>query len=165
MANPVVTLRAAIVEAAKVLVGDESADATISLEANEGCDVLELGFFNEDGLPFKVALKETLTETLVELAGDLATGLEEAAEQKREEFKDSFDGDLQEIRDLTEVDDISEWEGILNDIIEAAERIKRTRNRSDNELGEAETLEEAAEELRSAIEQFEISQRPVELVS
>lgn len=160
MPNSIVILRAAIVSAAEIL--SEEDELTLSLEPDESSDTLVLSF-NNSSLPFNTPLQETLVATLVMLGENLAEGLEGAAEDKRESFKESFQEELREIQEMTETDDVSEWEGILNDIINAAQAIKRRMN--EEEINEADKLDEAAEDLRSAIEDFRSSQTPIALVS
>lgn len=155
MVKPIVSLRASIVEAAKVLCGED--DLTISLEPS-GSELM-LGF-NDPTLP-SVALAESLTDILVNLGDKVAEQLKAEAEDRRDSFKDVFRSELSEITEAIESDDVEEWENILDNIINAAKKAKQHINTE--HLDEAADYENAAEALEEKLKEFQCSQECFDL--
>lgn len=155
MNNSIVSLRAAIISATKVLALDSDLDnvddLTISLECSGDSLVLS---FNDPTLP-GVPLQESLTDTLVTLGEDVVERLRDEAEEAHESFKETFQETLSEVQDAINSDDVEEWEDILNDIISSAQNAKKRMNTE--ELENYRKFEEAADTLQVKLDEFKDS--------
>lgn len=149
--NTIVSLRAAILEAAKVLSENDSELAiTLGVKGEDLC----LSFDNDD-LP-SVAFENSLTATMVALGEEVVETLENASEEARSEFIESFESDLNELRDMVSIDEGStDWENTLDSIISEAQNLKR---RMDTTLCDrADEMNDAMEELKTALVEFQNS--------